>query len=101
MLKKVTKVSAKWCPPCRLYAETFKKVSEDPEFKDITFTNVDIDDDSTDEAFLERYMVKTVPTTLLLDEEDNLLYKMTGNVSEAMLREVIQGPVSGKLGVGQ
>lgn len=36
-VKKVMRIGASWCAPCRLYAPTFKKVSEMEEYSDITF----------------------------------------------------------------
>lgn len=88
MVKRIIKLSATWCAPCRFYAETFKKVSEMEEFKDIEFEAMDIETDEA-EALVNKFSVRNVPTTLILDEKDNLIYKLIGNTKESELVEVI------------
>lgn len=86
---KVIKLSATWCAPCRFYAETFKKVSGMEEFKDIEFKALDVEDDAEAEDLVNRFGVRGVPTTLIMNENGELIYKMTGNLKEADLVETI------------
>jgi len=86
---KVIKLSAAWCAPCRIYAETFKKVSGMEEFKDIEFKALDVEDDAEAEDLVNRFGVRGVPTTLIMNENGELIYKMTGNLKEAALVETI------------
>lgn len=76
---KILKFSASWCGPCRVFANTFKKVSEMEKYKDIEFKSIDIEEDEG-ELYVEKYNIKSVPTILLLDEDDNIIYKLSGNI---------------------
>lgn len=85
---KIVEYSASWCGPCRAFAPTFKKVSEMEEFKDIIFENVDIDD-GDHEIDIEKLQIKSVPTTILLDENNEPIYKLMGNVPKSDLVNLI------------
>lgn len=89
MLKKIVKLSSSWCGPCRVFANTFKKASEMEAYKDIEFKSVDIENDDDGEVFVEKFGVRSVPTTVLLDENDNLIYKLMGNVTLNDFTDVI------------
>ena len=86
MVKKVLKFSAEWCVPCKLYSKTFHEVSNNDLFKNIIFENVDIEEN---DDLTEKYKIRSVPTTILLDENDNVLFTIHGNVSKNMLIEEI------------
>ena len=96
--KKVLKFSASWCAPCRMYASTFKTASEMEDFKDITFETIDIDkkDDSETALMLEKFSIKSVPTTILFDENDNPIYKLMGNIPLKDLVDIINSTLKDK-----
>lgn len=79
MIKKIVDAKASWCGPCRVFANTFKKVSEMEKYKDIEFKSIDIEEDEG-ELYVEKYNIRSVPTILLLDENDNIIYKLSGNI---------------------
>ena len=81
-VKKIVKLSATWCAPCRVFATTFHRVKEMEEFKDIEFKEVDIEKDEDGDILAEKFQVRSVPTTILLDENDELIYKLMGNLPE-------------------
>ena len=89
IVKKVLEVGASWCAPCKAYAPVFKRVSEMEEFKDVTFETLEIDDDEDHDLEVEKLGIKSVPTTILLDENDEPIYKLMGNVPEKDLIELI------------
>jgi thiol:disulfide interchange protein len=89
MVKQIIKLSATWCAPCRFYAETFHKVSENEEFKDIEFKALDIENDEEAEPLVNQFGVRGVPTTLFMGEDGKLIYKLTGNIKESDLIDAI------------
>ena len=93
MVKQIVKLSATWCAPCRFYAETFKRVSEKEEFKDIEFKALDIENDDEAETLVNKFTVRNVPTTLILDENGELIYKLIGNIKESDLVETINDAI--------
>lgn len=88
-VKKIIKFSASWCTPCRVFAPAFKRISEMEEFSDITFETIDIDDGEDHDLDIAKYEIKSVPTTILLDENDEPIYKLMGNVPEKDLIDLI------------
>lgn len=88
-VKKIVKLGATWCAPCRVYADKFHRVSQYDEFKDLEFKDLDIEQDEEGETIALKYNVRSVPTTLLLDENDEVIYKLMGNVPESDLVKVI------------
>jgi thiol-disulfide isomerase/thioredoxin len=88
-VKKVKEFSASWCAPCRAFAPTFKKISEMDEFSEITFEAIHLDDDEDHDVDIAKFDVKSIPTTILLDENDEPIYKLMGNVPEKDLVDLI------------
>ena len=93
-VKTIVKLSSEWCAPCKLYKTTFEKASKMDEYKDLTFKEMDIENDEGAEMFVEKYQVKSVPTTLLLDENEDVIYKIMGNVPLKDLTETINQALS-------
>lgn len=92
MIKKVIKLSASWCFPCKMYAKTFEEVSQNEEFKDITFEEIDIEEN---EDVAEKYLVRSVPTTVVLDENDCVIHKVSGVLTKNNLEEILRGNFNG------
>ena len=86
MVKKIYKMSASWCMPCKVYAPTFESVSKLDEYKDIEFKEFDSDED---EDLFIKYAIRGVPTTIFLDENDKELGRVSGNMPKNMLIEKI------------
>ena len=89
MLKRITKFSASWCGPCRAYSPTFKKVGEMEEYKDVTFEDIDIEQHQEMAPLFEKLGIRSIPTTVLFDENDEPIYKIMGKVPEKDLIEII------------
>ena len=91
MIKEVYKFSAPWCGPCKAYAKTFDEVSNTEDFKDMTFKTYDIEDDEGEGAMLAmKYGIKSIPTTVLIDENGNVVHKVLGNVPKNTLIDAIK-----------
>ena len=76
MLKKVVRIHASWCQPCKRLAPIFEEISKMEEFKDVEFESVDVDDD--EEMLTEKYQVRSVPTIILVDENGKSIKKLIG-----------------------
>lgn len=82
MLTKIINLHASWCGPCKSFAPTFINASNNDEFKNIQFERYDIEDEKGTE-YVEKYHVQSVPTTLLLDENNEQIIKISGNIPES------------------
>lgn len=71
----IIKFSAQWCGPCKVYQSEWNKAKEANQDSNVVFKEVDIDLD--EDNLVERYNIKSVPTTIMVDK-DNLLYRFTG-----------------------
>ena len=92
MVKKVIKMSASWCMPCKVYAKTFESVKNEDKYKDIEFEEFDIDEN---EDLVIEYGIRGVPTTVVLDENNKVLTKFSGNVSRNVLEENLDEVING------
>ena len=88
-LTKIIKFSAQWCAPCKVFATTFHKVKEMEDYKDIEFKEYDVENDEEGEELVEKFQVRSLPTTILLDENGEQLYKVMGNIPEKDFLEII------------
>lgn len=87
---KVIKLSTAWCGPCKMYASTFHKVEAMDEFKNIEFISYDIEQEEDGYAIALSNGVRTVPTTLLVDDNDAVIFKMLGAVPQKDLELAIR-----------
>ncbi len=69
-MKKVVKLYADWCGPCKVLERMMRDL-------DIKHENVNIDSPDG-EGLSVKHNVRAIPTLLVLDENDNLIRKMTG-----------------------
>lgn len=69
-MKKVVKLYADWCGPCKVLERMMRDL-------DIKHENVNIDSPDGDGLSI-KHNVRAIPTLLVLDENDNLIRKMTG-----------------------
>ena len=88
-VKRILKLGAQWCQPCHVFAKTFEKVAEMEQYKDIKFEQIDIEEDENAETLVEKFGIRNVPTTLILGENDELIYKLSGNLPLQDFTEVI------------
>ena len=91
MRKEIVKVWGKWCGPCKTLAPIFERVSKMDEFKDITFREVNAEDD---DDFAEKYSVRNLPTILFLDENGEVVKRSVGSMRENELIDLIKTIIS-------
>ena len=89
-LKRIVKISTTWCGPCKTYAPIFDKVTE--AYKDeISIEKIDADNTNKEEdELIAKFSIRNIPTTLFLDENDELIKKTVGSVSENELKKIIE-----------
>lgn len=78
MIKKVHVYYSKLVPISDTYKDIFNTISRNPDFKDLEIKELYIEDD---EVNFEKYRIKEIPSMLLLDENNELIYKISGSIS--------------------
>lgn len=76
---KIIKFQASWCGPCKVLSETLSTMS-----LPFVLEEVDVDED-TESAIV--YGIRGVPTMLLVDENNNILERIVGNISKFDLEQ--------------
>jgi thioredoxin 1 len=72
----VKKFSAAWCGPCRMLAPIMENVKG--KFKEVTFTDVDVD---TQYELAQKYFVRNVPT-VVIEKDGQEVHRFAGLQSE-------------------
>ena len=77
----LVKFSATWCAPCKVIAKTIEKLK--PEFSEIKFFEVDVDDYP---ELAKNYKIRSVPTIILFWNGEEVT-KLVGNIKIEILRK--------------
>lgn len=90
---KIIKFSSTWCAPCKTMGPIFDKVSQYEEFKNVDFKSLDIENDDEGIEMVEQFQIKSIPTIVILGQENEVLRKIIGTVDEnklfTLIKEVI------------
>lgn len=84
MKTKVIKFYADFCGPCKIYAKTFDKVSEELK-EEVEFVNVNVEKDTT--GLAAQYKVTGIPMTVVI--KDGVEKSKTGRMDEGNLKDFI------------
>ncbi len=74
---------APWCGPCRSFAPTYEKVSED--FPDVVFAKVNTEDE---QGIAAHFQIRSIPT-LMIFREKVIIYSEAGALPESAFRELV------------
>ena len=94
----VVKFSAAWCGPCKMLKPIFEKISNNEEFKEkYKFIEVDIDSEDTIELLNStpnelsiRYMIRNIPTIIVLDDKFDIIDRKVGFLTESELIDFLK-----------
>jgi thioredoxin 1 len=75
---------APWCGPCRSFAPTYEKVSE--EHEDIVFAKVNTEEQ---QGIAAHFQIRSIPT-LMIFREKVIIFSQAGALPESGLKELIQ-----------
>ena len=75
---------APWCAPCRSFAPTFEKLSE--EHPDIVFAKVNTEDQ---QGIAAHFQIRSIPT-LMIFREKVIIFSQAGALPESGLRELLK-----------
>ena len=76
---------AAWCGPCRSFAPTFEKASE--QHSDIVFSKVDTE---AEQQLAAEFRITSIPT-LMVFRDGIMVYSQPGALPPAQLDQLIQG----------
>lgn len=74
---------APWCGPCRSFAPTYEKVSEDHE--DVIFAKVNTEDE---QEIAGHFQIRSIPT-LMIFRDKIIIYSEAGALPESAFRELV------------
>lgn len=81
MVKRILKFSATWCSPCQSLKRTLAGMDINDKVEEI-----DIEEN---EDLCEKYKIKNIPVLVFLDENDNEIDRLVGNVPKNTIEEKI------------
>lgn len=73
-------MSAAWCGPCKIYKEELEK-------SNVKYTRLDVDECPD---ICSEFKLRSVPTTLYLDQDGKELLKTIGNRNTATIEEIMK-----------
>ena len=74
---------APWCGPCRSFAPTYEKVSED--HPDIVFAKVNTEDE---QQIAAHFQIRSIPT-LMIFRDQIIIFSQPGALPEGSFRELL------------
>ena len=75
---------APWCGPCRSFAPTYEKVSED--HPDVVFAKVNTEDER---EIAGHFQIRSIPT-LMIFREKIIIFSEAGALPESAFRELVK-----------
>lgn len=80
---KLVKISASWCQPCKILGATLKGVNHE-----LVQSMEEVDIDSQIDRAM-KYGVRSVPTMVIVNEQDEVIRSLNGNQSKEKILEFL------------
>ena len=75
---------APWCGPCKSFAPTYEKVSED--FPDVVFSKINTEDE---QEIAAHFQIQSIPT-LMIFRDQIIIYSEAGALPEGSFRQLVE-----------
>jgi thioredoxin 1 len=75
---------AQWCGPCKSFAPTYEKISED--FPDIIFGKVNTEEQ---QGIAGHFQIRSIPT-LMMFREQIIIYSEAGALPETAFKDIVE-----------
>ncbi len=75
---------APWCGPCKSFAPTYEKVSED--FPDVVFAKINTEDE---QEIAAHFQIRSIPT-LMIFRDQVIIYSEAGALPEGSFRQLVE-----------
>lgn len=75
---------APWCGPCKSFAPTYEKVSED--FPDVVFSKINTEDE---QEIAAHFQIRSIPT-LMIFRDQVIIYSEAGALPEGSFRQLVE-----------
>lgn len=86
---KILKFESTWCEPCKVLKSIMSEVMAMDEFKTIKVIELDIDESENYDLCL-KHQVRSIPTLVMLDDNDNVVNKVMGAIPKNNLIEILK-----------
>lgn len=83
---KVIKFYTEGCGPCKLVGQRLEEISKEVGFE---LLNVDIADEDN-ESLIDEWKPRTVPTVIIIDDDQKVVGEFKGMVTKEQLLEVLK-----------
>jgi thioredoxin 1 len=75
--------SAPWCGPCKVFKPVVQEVSRD---LGMGIEDINVDYDTT---YSQKYSISSVPTIIVVDKQENVLFRHSGAMSKDQLKSTL------------
>lgn len=83
---KVIKFYTEGCGPCKLVGQRLEEISKEVGFE---LLNVDIADEDN-ESLIDEWKPRTVPTVIIIDDDQKVVGEFKGMITKEQLLEVLK-----------
>lgn len=89
-MPKIIKLGASWCMPCKVFEKTLEQIKSDKKYEGIEFASYDVENDEEGQRLAFENKVSGVPTTLFMNDDGEVVFRMVGNVPRKDVENAIE-----------